>query len=652
MIEIKSEGTAFEMFPETTLSLELNNPMFSEGDFIPGSFALPVDVPANSSINRQKLKNPTLITNKLKFANNIPAQLFYKKVPWLHGKVNVKPVSPTKIPLSFVTETSALPDVFKNTSIRSLDYLTVWVRHDWSDGLDYGAGNERSGKIMVFERDIYAELGDTTEILVNGQRFISDDNIFGLNGRMNEIVSAINDSGVARASYTPGADDDNNDNTPPTKAIFKIRAANPTYDSLIEVDMLDYEKWVFRPDLSFFGEYRTQYRDFLNTYKNATYPAQKFAFPMMYNPKFYNEPSQNTSGFFNRYLDPHYTVNSYDIDNPLNFVSVIPFIFLKYVLDKIAEFTGVTLSGSFYTDPEINTLLIYNTVALDHFEKFNKGQEFNMHSPLIKPSNHLPDMKINDFFKALQSTFGLGLFYDAKKNNLEIVKLNDIVKNNEYYDLTDKAENFDEFDNSINPGLTFQGKKDEKDELFKNNTTELLPYVMGEGAEKVEAGFSTVYEKTVSFYVFSLFPLTIKTYVRKVLYAEQPGGSDFGPRLVFYRGMVEDNHEPYPYASAYNVNNQGEIIGKYSLDWNGAYGLAEVWWKHWKNFLFNRAYQKRKIRLSLKDLKNLNFRKKYKIDRVLYYIKKVNVSLTMDSIKPASVELYKIPNLNSPPSEL
>jgi hypothetical protein len=638
MIELKSNGTAFEMFPETTLALELNNPMFTEGEFIPGSFTLPIEVPANSAINRQKLQNPTLITNKQRFANNIPSQLFYKKVPYLHGKVNVKPVTPTKIPLSFVTEASALPDIFKNTSIRSLPFETFYIREDWSDGLDYGEGNEKSGKILVFERDIDTPLGDTTEILINGQRFISDNNIFGLNGRVQEIVQAINATDVAFAQYTAG--------TAETPLKFKIRSAEPSIDSLLEVDMLDYDNWLYVAEESYINDYRETVKDYLNGFKNAAYPAQKFAFPTYYNKVFYNEATKNTSGVFNHYFEPNYVINTYDIDNPTNSYGIIPFMFLKYVLDKIAEFTGVTIKGNFFFDPEINKLLIYNTFALDHFERLNKGVEFNIYASEINPSNHLPDMKLNDFFKALQSTFCLGLFYNPKTNTLEMLKLNDIISKNEYIDLTDKAENFDEHDNSESTGITFKGKADEKDELFKTNTTQLTPYVMGEGKETIEAGFSTVYEKTYSFPIFTFFPLSLTYHSRKVIHAQQAGGDGAGPRLFFYRGMVNDSQgSPYPFGTAYNLDPQGNKIGKYSLDWNGPDGLAEVWWNYWKTFLYTRAYQKRKIRLSLRNLINLDWRKKYRIDRVLYYIKKVNVVFTMNIIKTATVELYKIGKL-------
>ncbi|MEO7174214.1 MAG: hypothetical protein ABI002_00385, partial [Saprospiraceae bacterium] len=53
MIGIKIRGSFLDLFPSTTLSIELNNTIFlgDNYDAIPGSFAFPIDIPLTDKNN-------------------------------------------------------------------------------------------------------------------------------------------------------------------------------------------------------------------------------------------------------------------------------------------------------------------------------------------------------------------------------------------------------------------------------------------------------------------------------------------------------------------------------------------------------------------------------------------------------------------------
>lgn len=113
--------------------------------------------------------------------------------------------------------------------------------------------------------------------------------------------------------------------------------------------------------------------------------------------------------------------------------------------------------------------------------------------------------------------------------------------------------------------------------------------------------------------------------------------------LLFYRGLQPDgNDELYPLASSSSYNYASEQVGNLSLHWNGESGLYNVWWKAWHEAILRMRPVTYPTRMDERDLANLDFSKKIRIDKHLYFLKRVKITINANSINPASVEYMQI----------
>ena len=113
--------------------------------------------------------------------------------------------------------------------------------------------------------------------------------------------------------------------------------------------------------------------------------------------------------------------------------------------------------------------------------------------------------------------------------------------------------------------------------------------------------------------------------------------------FLMYRGLISDrdgNLMPYAGSSAYSYF--GEPLGQMSLLWRGERGLYNVWWKNWLLALEKMRPVNYPTRLTAADLANLDWRNKVVIDKHSYFLKRIQVTLTTDSILPASVEYMQV----------
>jgi hypothetical protein len=93
------------------------------------------------------------------------------------------------------------------------------------------------------------------------------------------------------------------------------------------------------------------------------------AFPPHYNPAFYGTANPDFQGVVNR-MDATtgtFLVNSIAGETG-NKYCIVPFLYIHYILKTIAAENGMTLSGTYASDSEIQSALLYNNYALDKKE--------------------------------------------------------------------------------------------------------------------------------------------------------------------------------------------------------------------------------------------------------------------------------------------
>lgn len=116
--------------------------------------------------------------------------------------------------------------------------------------------------------------------------------------------------------------------------------------------------------------------------------------------------------------------------------------------------------------------------------------------------------------------------------------------------------------------------------------------------------------------------------------------ADVPDRITIFRGMYPDfDGQDYPLASGLPWDGDGNLIGDYSLRWDGQYGMYESWWKGWHNMLRNGKNVSIKLRLNLADILAFNFEDKVRIHNQDYFVKKMRISLTPRGIAPVEMQL-------------
>lgn len=194
---------------------------------------------------------------------------------------------------------------------------------------------------------------------------------------------------------------------------------------------------------------RMQMQDF-----NTVNPANRIAFPSLYNRQLYEGNNPKFSG----------VVNAYDFNGHLHFsnidypvfgdamkwdYTVIPFLYLIDVVKQVFKKLKIQVSGEFLDDPRMQHLLLYNNRTLDKlrvtwfgFEQertpanilagadnpFGAWRYENTIQTSIRLGNHLPDVSVIDFLKGLKNYFGLKYRFNSLQNRVEISFVRSLIR--------------------------------------------------------------------------------------------------------------------------------------------------------------------------------------------------------------------------------
>lgn len=170
--------------------------------------------------------------------------------------------------------------------------------------------------------------------------------------------------------------------------------------------------------------------------------------------------------------------------------SFIPFLKVKYILELLLKKIGYRLENSLWTaqTPDFDKVTIWNnrelacelTVSYQQ-EEIDTGENVwtneysivNLYLPkFFYLKNHVPNLTLADFINSLRKFFGILPVFDTKFKTVKLYFIKDILGDNEYIDWTEKANPFPEVANNDYKGLTFAFKRDEKDELIKDQIKE------------------------------------------------------------------------------------------------------------------------------------------------------------------------------------
>jgi len=102
----------------------------------------------------------------------------------------------------------------------------------------------------------------------------------------------------------------------------------------------------------------------------------------------------------------------------------VPFLRTKYVLRKIFEENGFTVSGDFMESTDFDDLYVFNQYSLEVYKGYFTGDS----NRVINPQNHVPDVLIKDWLKGLCAFFCMFPRF-INKNEVRLVYRRDHLRN-------------------------------------------------------------------------------------------------------------------------------------------------------------------------------------------------------------------------------
>lgn len=405
------------------------------------------------------------------------------------------------------------------------------------------------------------------------------------------------------------------------------------------------------------GDGYTDLPQFPSWYNDRSYPEAPFYFP-------YIENEHVAPGYFiNEVTTAAYTSGNY-----------CPFLYLKYVLDTIAGHKNLNVDGLFFTDEEIQDLLIYNNRYLVY------------QTPLptffqtLDPKNHLPRITAAEMLLKLSNMFCLGIY--IHKNQLIITDFKSMINSEIQNDWSGKDHLFyeTEFDSADGYLVEFtKDTTDENTELIKEfeggvylGEVDDITAPIGNIDEYIRSKEDNAYIMSdgISWNIWLSYDLTKVTSSAEECSAvtaadtplikkqdriwvkqpfntapEDPGNyNPFGFRLVFRRGWhIADDGQERPLASGLEYNNALDDIGNYVLDpGHPIKGTYQVWWKDFIDMCLCNKTIVVKLDLNLLDVINFKRDSLIKIGRTAYVWKKIEFVFGMSGIEEARGYLVKI----------
>lgn len=372
---------------------------------------------------------------------------------------------------------------------------------------------------------------------------------------------------------------------------------------------------VVQPVGEFFGEYQFKKLidvDFGTVSLPTPLPAgglvqestqNALCFPTILNQDYYGTNGASIS-YANRVND--YASGAYAASGPR-----VPMVFVKYLLRRIATLAGVTLNGTFMTDTDTDTLILYNVRALDG-------------ASIVTLNRHLPELTVVEFLVELRKYLNLSFKFDTLNKTLTIGYTDTIFAQPTLIDWSEKLVVGARKILERNRRLQLSMELDPNDALVKDRPAALADYLTPNFADdlsiaKIPTKFSTlVVDATTGLANARQLGATSQ-------FAQLDKKST--PRLLFWQGIQSG----FPRALPTN------IAATKSLYWNGATGLIN--WTFAKTESFRRQihYLDCQLLLTEADLALLDFTQKVHINGVNYL--PVRLSNSYPLTKPTSALL-------------
>lgn len=255
-----------------------------------------------------------------------------------------------------------------------------------------------------------------------------------------------------------------------------------------------------------------------------------YAFFPIYNPVANNS-------FVNNW---NHSSQSFSLNSP-----VVAFYKLQYIFERILEYLGFEMAGSFFQDENNKAIYIYGGI-----------DGIFIYSSLASVP---PGITISDFFKMYKQRLNISISFNLLDGKAYIDSAKTLIATQDIIDLTPYVSDVTEIAPPEVVGYTLTLKPDDTDELFKikiNDEKQSAPtnqVIIGDGDKGIEIDISTLKERTVDNYVM---PAT-----------NQPIYPHNDMRLISFKGMKDvGGGKFFPEARAMEIGNDEIFYYKFLND--------------------------------------------------------------------------------------
>lgn len=376
----------------------------------------------------------------------------------------------------------------------------------------------------------------------------------------------------------------------------------------------------------------------------------------------------------------------------------VPFFKMQFILKECFLHFGFEVTGDFITDPAFANMVVFNNYGIENMSTAH--QDFNRK---IVPSNHVPDMLIGEWLKALFTlTSMFPIFLDNNQVRLVYHKTDITVKQiigiDEFISGDFESDYLD--GTALENGYKIAYVWDSADQYFSERvkdlsdkiitgtvatvvdlltftigrtfTTDDLVFVQSEnmyyqvadatstpvkydaysenmGEYKTGNGEKTIEIKISTLCTYVELNTTLALYVRHNFVGCRQNGSYINAagalvksefgNRVFYISNQSFGASTIPVSYNHNRNAANQIICPYSLSINGANGLAESFHVPWQNIIENAELVKIVAQGNQKVLHILRTYNRFQIAGTLFLLKKIERTIPQG----ATIKLELIP---------
>lgn len=617
MIQIKLAGANefLETSPDTTISMKLENPIFGSSEKLsPGSFSLPFNLPGGnvSERNSRLLKNPDVIENMDSFKLS-KATIFFNNTPFKSGNLKVSNVDgQQKLSSYFTFGLNTISTDLKSMKLRALldEIITIpmnvtkkiFVTRDGDGNADWSLtinGTEYQGE------DLGIVVG---KVNTAAQKGVDTGNYFPY-----IEVLATNSCVIYPAKFTSGTD------------IFGA----PTILSTPSTTPHEHEVTVQLPSAGGYGAGNytmtgsmTGYYEAFNSFLSG-YPTSKICFPVLFNANPYGSTESIKATELVNGVDANgiikndfaWGTNNGQPGAVKNYNSLQPFLFLKWVLDRIATRFNFTYEGDFYDSPDLATRLIDNTFLLDVVQPWLGNNKFVFWNNSFNVAELVPDISVIDLFKALQSRYNIAVYQNEQTGRVRLQFREPIARSNSYEEITPLSTPKQGISNDKISGWKITIAKEDTDALSTASSA-----LIGTTAEEDQP------MTCASIQVFHSYVFNDILYQGVRVSRKQE--SSFKLRIFHHAGAIVSGAVTYQGSKITGVDTNETIAD-----------LVEKYWNYWMRFEKDRVTIKISIEYPFRTIREFEWELKRRYDRSNYLIKSMDIKLTNDKIK-VNAELY------------